>query len=313
MGYSLYRLEFTTGLHIGVDRGGQSLDDGRMTIHSDTLFSALCCECAKRGDIDRLYELFYAGEITTSDCLPYKGNEYYFPRPILHTGKAQREGRPEARKALKSVEYIPVSLFDAFLKDYANKEVDTDRLKCNFGGLTSYTRVAMKGQPQPQLYQVAFWRFASGCGLYVIVRYKDESSLLFFEEVLTALGLSGVGGKQSSGLGKFNVMKSSLPEKMEELLEDDRADYHMLLGTALPEEGALDDILSESWYATLRRGGFVRSETYSKAQLKKKTIYMLAPGSCIKKRFDGGMFDLSDGGTHPVWRCGKTLFAGVRL
>jgi len=313
MRYSLYRLEFTTGLHIGVDRGGQSLDDGRMTIHSDTLFSAMCCECAKRGDIDRLYGLFSEGKITVSDCLPYKNGDYYFPRPVLHTGKSDREGRPEARKALKSVEYIPVSVFDAFLKDYAKKEVDADRLKYDFGGLISHTRVAVKGQPQPMPYQVAFWRFAPGCGLYVIVRYEDESSLSFFEEVLNALGLSGIGGKQSSGLGKFNVVKAPLPDKMEELLEDVEADYHMLLGTALPEEEELDEVLSGSWYATLRRGGFVRSETYSVTQLKKRTIYMLAPGSCMKRRFDGGMFDLSDGGTHPVWRCGKTLFAGVRL
>ena len=46
MEYSLYRLNFTTFLHIGEDNGAVSLDSSRMTIHADTLFAALCCEAA---------------------------------------------------------------------------------------------------------------------------------------------------------------------------------------------------------------------------------------------------------------------------
>lgn len=311
MPYSLYKLEFTTGLHVGVDRGGTSLDDSRMTIHSDTLFSAMCCECSKDMDINRLYKYFYDGDLAISDTLPFHGEEYFLPKPVLYTGNFRREGKPQIKKALKSVEFIPISKFNEYLEGLFGTEIGPENFKYDFGGLATYTRVSLRGEPQP--YQVAYWRFTEGSGLYVIVYYKNQTALSFFEDILSSLGHSGIGGKQSAGLGKYIVKNVPLPPKLEGLLEDINAGYQMMLGTALPNDEELQDALSGGWYTTIRRGGFVKSESYSQRYLKKRTMYMLSPGSCLKTRFDGGMFDLSDGGAHPVWRCGKTLFAGVRI
>jgi len=313
MGYSLYRLEFTTGLHVGTDRGGSSLGDGRMTIHSDTFFSALCCERTKFGDINRLYDFFSSGALVISDTLPYKGEEYFLPKPVLHTRNSKGEGNHKLKKTLRSIEFIPLSVFDKYLKGYSDEELEVECLNQYFGGLVTDTKVSIKHHPEPMPYHVAYWRFPEDTGLYIIVRFENQSALSYFEETLFHLGLSGVGGKQSSGLGKFNFKKVSLPEKLYELLEDRDADYQMLLGTALPEEKELEEALSGGWYTLIRRGGFVRSEIYSEIQLKKRTIYMLSPGSCLRKRFNGSIFDISDGGNHPVWRYGMTLFAGVRL
>jgi CRISPR-associated protein Csm4 len=132
-------------------------------------------------------------------------------------------------------------------------------------------------------------------------------------EILTELSLSGVGGKQSAGLGKFKVEEIPVPKELAELLENEKAPWQILLGTALPKDEELEEALFGGWYALIRRGGFVRSDHYGDRQLKKRTIYMLAPGSCLKKRFTGGFFDLKGHGAHPVWRLGKTLFAGVNL
>jgi CRISPR-associated protein Csm4 len=104
-----------------------------------------------------------------------------------------------------------------------------------------------------------------------------------------------------------------VPTELLKLLKDEEAPYQMLLGTALPPDSELDEVLEDGWYSLVRRGGFIRSATYAPGQLKKRTIYMLAPGSCLRRRFKGGMFDLSDNGAHPVWRCGNSLFVGVNL
>ncbi len=124
---------------------------------------------------------------------------------------------------------------------------------------------------------------------------------------------SGIGGKQSSGLGKFDVQQSHVPAELMELIEDDQAEYQMLIGTALPVDVELDKVLCNGWYTLIRRGGFIRSQNYAPGQLKKRTMYMLAPGSCLQSRFTGGMSDLSDNGAHPVWRCGSTIFVGVKM
>jgi len=314
MAYTLYRLNFTTALHIGKDTGASSLGDGQMAIHADTLFSALCCEAA--GDSRLLSELvsyFAEGVLTISDALPYAGPELYLPRPFCFTGNKHREGDAHLKKVLKSLNYIPLSSFNAYIEGLREPQIDVQQLKKDFGKLVVTTKVAIKGEEVPRPYHVASWRFAAGCGLYLIVCYESEDALQLFTTLINGLGWSGVGGKQSSGLGKFQVEQSDVPEELSKLLEDEQAPYQMLLGTALPVDSEMDEVLTNGWYQLVRRGGFIRSDTYAPVQLKKRTMYMLAPGSCLSRRFKGGMFDVSDHGAHPVWRCGNTLFVGVQL
>jgi CRISPR-associated protein Csm4 len=313
MAYSLCKLNFTTPVHLGVSRGGHSLSDGQMTIHADTLFSALCCEGAKLGKLEQLVNYFVEDALTISDTFPYNQEELFLPKPVLFLASNRQEGDPSLKKELKSLAYIPLSLFKDYLQGLKGTQPDLGRMKATFGQLTTVTKVAMKGQSTPLPYHVASWRFLPGCGLYLIIRSEDEKALGLLRELLGALGLSGVGGKTSSGLGKFTLETRPCPEPLLTFLEDQAADYQMLLGTALPEDAELEASLAGSWYTTIRRGGFIRSVSYAAGQLKKKTIYMLAPGSCFLHRFRGGIFDLADGGTHPVWRLGKTLFVGVRV
>ena len=313
MEYTLYKLKFSTGLHIGMDTGGSSLDDGRMTIHVDTLFSALCCECVKNGEINRLYEYFACNKLVISDALPFFDEEIYLPKPIIHIDNRKHEGDSGLKKRFKSIEYIPLSAFSDYINGLTGSEIDPERLEYDFGNVVVDTRVTLKDHPQPMPYNIAYWRFNNNSGLYVIVGYEDESAISFFESALSSLGLSGVGGKQSSGLGKFSIQKVLPPQQLTSLLMESDSDYQMMLGTALPCDEDLDYALDGGWYTMIRRGGFVRSDTYSQSYSKKRTLYTLSPGSCLKDRFDGAMFDLSEGGKHPVWRCCKTLFVGVSI
>ncbi len=313
MGHFLCKLNFTTALHIGKDAAASSLDDCQMNIHADTIFSALCCEAARDGGVTGLVSLFARGALAVSDALPYAGDELFLPRPILFVNNKKQEGNAGLKKALKSLEYIPLSMFQEYLKGLRRTQLDIEKLKYQFGRMTVNTRVALKGNDQPLPYHVAAWKFAAGCGLYLVARAIDADARQIFETLLARLGLSGIGGKQSSGWGKFDVQINDVPPELMRLIEDSRAPYQMLLGTALPADDELDDILDGGWYALIRRGGYVRSGNYAPRQLKKRTIHMLSPGSCLRQRFQGGIYDLSDGGVHPVWRCGNTLFAGVNI
>ncbi|NMC26667.1 MAG: type III-A CRISPR-associated RAMP protein Csm4 [Syntrophomonadaceae bacterium] len=313
MDYSLYKLEFTTPLHIGRDTGGASLDNGQMAIHSDTVFSALCCEAARGGRLEELVSYFTEGVLVLSDALPYAGDELFFPKPILHTTNLLREGDSGLKKKLKDIDYIPLSGFDNYLENLATNNLDLDSLRHNFGQLNTLTRVAIRGNTAPLPYHVACWRFAKGCGLYVVVAYMGETARNLFEYLLARLGLSGVGGKRSSGWGKFSVQRDIMPQDLRSRLEDVSAPYQMLLGTALPVDSEIEEILQDGWYTVIRRGGFIDSDTYSAGQLKKKTTYMLGPGSCLRCRFQGGMHDVSDNGCHPVWRLANSLFVGVNI
>lgn len=313
MEYYLYRLKFTTALHIGRDSGGPSLDNGQMTIHADTIFSALCCEGVHNNTLHALADYFREGILTISDALPYDGDELYLPKPIIHLGNKKHETDSSLKKMLKKMEYLPLSGFREYIENLSSPSPNFRDLRKNFGHLQVVTRAAKKGNSQSLPYHAASWRFSEGCGLYIIAGARDQQSLSLLETLLSNLGWSGIGGKRSSGWGKYLVEKVPVPEELLSLLTDEEASYQMLLGTALPREEEMDEIIGDGWYALQRRGGFINSETYADIQLKKRTIYMLGPGSCLPKRFKGEMFDLSDNGAHPVWRSGSTLFAGVNL
>ncbi len=313
MEYSLYRLNFTTALHIGRDSGGASLDDGQMTIHADTIFSALCCETAHDRRMTQLVESFSNGSLVISNALPFSAEELFLPKPILFTGHKKREGDAGLKKALKSLDFIPLSQFRSYLDNLNQPAIEMEKLKYDFGQLSTSTRVAIKGNDPPLPYHVASWRFAPGCGLYIVVGYEDENALKTLTSALNSLGLSGIGGKKTSGWGKFELKQDSVPALMMELLNDREAEYQMMLGTGLPIEAELEETLQDSWFTLIRRGGFIHSEGYASGQLKKKTIYMLGPGSCLRRRFRGKMHDLSDNGSHPIYRNSSTLFVGVNL
>lgn len=313
MDYSLYKLEFDTPLHIGRDSGGPSLDNGQMAIHADTIFSALCCEAAGDARLEQLVRYVTDGVLVLSDALPYAGDELFLPKPVVYVANRQREGDAGLKKKLKDIEYIPLSAFDDYLSNLAGSSPDLDSLRYTFGQLSTLTRVAIGGTDAPLPYHVASWRFAEGCGLYIVAGYMDENILALAEGLLVGLGLSGVGGKRSSGWGKFAVQKLPVPPDLRSRLEDKSSPYQMLLGTALPMDEEMEELLRHGWYTVIRRGGFIRSDTYAAGQLKKKTIYMLGPGSCLRRRFRGGMHDLSDNGGHPVWRSANSLFVGVNI
>lgn len=314
MDYYLYKLNFTTPLHIGKSSGATSLDDGQMNIHADTLFAALCSEAVKVGKLEELYRYFSDNLITISDALPYKGEELYLPKPILYIKEIKKTNKLANKKALKDLEYIPLSGFKNYLQFITQgTDFNPDNYKAIFGHMTVNSRVAIKGQTPPLPYHVAAFNFNKDCGLYIILKSKDSKGIALFENLLNRLGLSGIGGKQSTGWGKFQVHQDQLHNELVDILKDQEAKYQMTLGTFLPKDEELEQALTDSWYSLLRRGGFVRSATYSSSQLKKRTIYMLAPGSCLSSRYEGEIFDLSADGNHPVWRNGKTLFIGVNI
>lgn len=316
MDYCLYKLRFTTALHSGKDNSAISLDNGQMAIHADTIFAALCCEASRNGHLEHMVEWFRTGQLVLSDALPYAGDELHLPRPVLFVSNRKSEGDASLKKALKNLEYIPLSGFESYIKNLSGTALEMDYIKGmqhSFGRMNTVTRVAIKGNDHPLPYHIAAWNFHEDCGLYILAGFDVRADQHIFLECLEGLGWSGIGGKQSSGWGKFKVERGSVPYSLLSMLEDDRAGRQMLLGTALPVDEELEDILSNGWFTVVRRGGFVRSNTYAAGQLKKRTIYMLGPGSCLNRRFAGSMHDLSEHGNHPVWRCANSLFAGVNI
>ena len=85
----------------------------------------------------------------------------------------------------------------------------------------------------------------------------------------------------------------------------------MLLSGALPQDQELDTVLEKASYGLEKRSGFVSSENYADEQQKKNDLYLLKAGSCFETQFEGDIYDVGCGGSHPVYRYAKALFVGV--
>ena len=165
------------------------------------------------------------------------------------------------------------------------------------------------------------YTFSQSCGLYGIIAYEDEEKANWVLSLIEGLGFTGIGGKRSSGCGKFSVDKDEAIwlDDMG-VYDDDRELYNLLtrkastymnLSVFLPEENEIS-VVSEGQYRLLKRSGFVTPDGQHE-MAKKNDVYMVEAGSCFRKPMRGAIVSVEPSASHPVWRYGKGLFAGLEV
>ena len=326
MKYYLYKLNFTTALHIGNDSGRDNLSSSEATIHSDTVYSALCIEAVSYGEefLNRWVELAKSGEILLSDAMPFRKTEYFLPKPAFRRQSVHPLSNPKDRKLLKKLTFVPLSMFHDYLTASDSTPFDICKafaLQKDLAFPEKRQCVAITGQETTKPYFVGDVTFNDQCGLYLIIGVKAEAAKDLLERLLSGLSCNGIGGKRSSGLGKFNYDAPVMMETSEDpsirgllkLLCNRSADYYMTLNTSLPKEDEMEEALEDGGFLLCRRGGFVQSTSYADTFQKKRTVYALAPGACLRNTYTGVFCDLAQGGLHPVYRYLKPMFVGVNL
>ncbi len=300
MEFKLYKFEFIAGVHFG--KG--TLERGEMIFRADTLFSALCQEALKMDCLDKLVKMAYADRLLLSDAFPYKGRQFYIPKPCIYIEPKDRKGNSLEKKKFKRMQYIPADDMELYLSGCYTPQPD------DFGNFVMKVSAALRGRDEAEPYRIQCFEFNDSCGLYVLVGCADNEVLEFVMQLLESLAYSGLGGKRHAGLGRFEGGWQKVPEYLRERLDDD-SECQMLLSSALPEEDKLDEILTDASYKLLRRSGFVESVNYADQYMRKRDLYVFASGSCFKRRFSGTIPNVGVGGSHPVYRYAKALFLGM--
>ena len=134
---------------------------------------------------------------------------------------------------------------------------------------------------------------------------------IIFLMLLNAVGLVGIGGKRSSGFGKFQVEMLECPAEFLNRLGDSNYKRYISLSISLPKEQEVETACQNASYLLVKRSGFVYSDTYSPNFQKKKTLYYFAAGSCFENMYEGDIYDVSCQGKHSVYRYGLPFFLGV--
>jgi len=328
MDYCLFRLRFKTALHIGGDSGMPSMAACEISIHSDTVFSALCHEALQMGGhemLDRLVSYAGEGSLLMSDALPFRDEELYLPKPAISPAippGGKKTWRQDDAKALKKLKFIHASMFEEYLGFIRGEnEFPVSSANASFGVKETRTMAFVRRSDKTLPFHVGVFSFFPGSGLYIVAGYNSRQAILLLASLLNSLSVSGIGGKRTAGLGRFEIERTLLLETasskseaaLAKLLAVSCPDYYMTLNASFPEEPELEVTVSGGFFQVVRRGGFVQSHAYADKPLKKRVMYFMAAGSCFKNRFNGGIYDVSLKGVHPVYRYAKPLFAGVKL
>lgn len=327
MNYYLYKLKFTSAVHFGSGDSARSLDSSEMTFCADTLFSALCHIAVKAGKLDKLVECVKTDRIKFSDSMPYVGDEFYVPKPYI-AGEGHIDADPSKYKKMEKLHYLPLSMLAAFFASIKGKKsFDADTVYADFGKIHVAEKVSVAGLNSTTPYMVSLFNFENvdaednnDCGLYGIIGYEDVDELNFVKELIQFVGIEGIGGKVSSGYGKFELYDEIwLDEPFDDdtkalnnMLYRSNASRYILLTSSLPSEKELVKVTEKSSYKLKRRAGFVNSK-YVAPTVKKKTQYFFAAGSVFLQPYSGELFDVGNNLPHPVYRYSKPIFLGVDL
>lgn len=315
MNYDIYKLNFTTPVHFGTGRLSSSIN----TIYADTLFSALCCEAIKLFGADganKLYTLAKENGFRLSDAMPYCGNTLFIPKPILPINNdSNKQGNSKLKKEFKRLTYIPVEDLSAFLSGNYNPTAASELLK-GLGSEGISAKVSVKSSTANSPYTVGTYSFNEGCGLYFIAAAEDNETLYTISDIMDSLSYTGIGGKLSSGYGKFEytILKPDTNVELQKRLECN-SDTYMSLSLSMAAEDELSSIMenTSTSYELIKRSGFVASYTYTDTPVRKKDLFCFKAGSCFNKRFNGDIFDVSSviGGSHSVYRYAMPLLMGI--
>lgn len=302
MKYKIYKLNFQTAVHFG----NGMLNDTDITFHADQLFSALYIEALKMGKADLFYGKVDQGEILFSDGFPYVGNQYFLPKPMIYVERAE-SGDSKEKKFFKNLKYIPLDHMQEYLEGTWKPEKNPLE---NLGSNSHQTMAAVRREDDTLPFHVGTFLFEENNGLYIITKLEDDEAEMLMDTLLVSVGYGGIGGKKSSGMGGFEVIRAKTNGQLEKLMRQS-TERKLLLSTALPTETELENALEGASYLLLKRSGFVASDQYAEEERKKNDLYVFSAGSCFKHDFQGKIYDVSNGGKHSVYRYAKALFACI--
>lgn len=306
MKYKAYKMQFLNGVHFGKT----TLEDSDYSIYADTIFSALCQEALKQSEscMKQLVAYVREGAVLLSDAFPYIGTHYYVPKPRIRI-ETETHGDSKVKKAYKKLKYIPTDQISEYLSGRMDVQSIQDEFK-NLGIAYTKTSAAVRGQIEAVPYRIGIYQFREGNGLYLILGYQEQEQRELVEDLLTSLCYTGIGGKRSSGLGRFDLEFAEINEELLRRLQADGEQY-MTLSVSLPKEQEMESVLENASYQLIKRSGFVASTTYADEYLRKKDLFVFEAGTCVTKKYCGDIYDVSNKGRHAVYRYAKPMFLEV--
>lgn len=307
MKYRIYKMYFKTGIRIGDNQ----LETNSIEMPADILFSAIVNEASQISEklCEKIIEKFKNKCLKISDAFPFIGEEYLLPKPFVKISK--EESSSTEKKLYKKIEHIPLQYYKSYIEGKSNPN-EILKISSQLGKNQVATKIKYSENANNEIYSIGYYRFDPNNGLYFLLAYEEEEDLENFDEILFNLSFTGIGGKKSSGLGKFEIIEKDLPTEFENKIDTENA--KILLTTSMYKKEELKHRTGDSNYTIVRRGGFIYSENpYLSKDIaeRKKTMYFFKSGSTFEHTYQGDVFRVDKNYSHPVYRYGIAMWLEV--
>jgi len=341
--FKIYKLRFTTPLHIGDERAdyGTSLQ----TIHSDTLYAAMTAVLANIG-----YKIPSNGDFgfSISSLFPYyeKDNKPVYFLPKLKLQAIPDKDLQDDAKKIKKIEWLDVEFFNKQIngKQLYNKsnvkpllengkyltkqKIDSKFISKEVNPRVKVPRqyvVGDKKQDAEPFYMERLY-FKEQSGLYFIA-VGDDDKLKIIDVALKILKDEGIGTDRTIGNGFFDFDATKDIDNIE--LDLPKSNKVSNLSLFLPEnQEQINELLKgdDIAYNFQKRGGWITDSGLN--TFRKNTVQMFSEasvfsynGSIDKEFVRGKIVDLKpklnyeslNVKPHPIWRNGKALFIPVKI
>ena len=325
----IIKFKFLTPVHFGDIEQRSNLSSTDFLLQSDSVFSALCNEAFKlygQKGVDRLLDIAN-GDFELSSMLPFYNDNYFLPKPLVvynynNNASYEKDSDMNYKKKLKKLKFLKISNFSYYNEcGLNNKNIDVDKLindTQNFGVFSVVQKVKTSRVGEDSLpYHLGVFTYNENSGAYVVLRIGNKDDIDFISNLFAGLTFSGLGGRRSSGYGKFsyeiielcNTRNNDL-EILNKLLNM-KSKRYMTLSLFLPS--VLDDeFLKNSYYTLVRRSGFIDSANFSDTFVKKSDVYTFGVGSTFNSKVEGQILNVAGNfGNHKVYKFLKPLYVGV--
>lgn len=330
----VFKLNFGNNrVHFGEAAESVGLESGAAYILADTLFSAICNSWVMlygKESLEALLREFEKAEnipFIISDCMPYYPEGLLFIKPVCSLNKAKQnidEIDSKKKKKLKSINFLKVNQLRQFLD--SNFEPDSFDFE-KYLAFEEVPQVQISRTKDSEPFSVKYLRFADKSGLWFLAKFKDEKIYNQFKEVLKLTGkITGIGGKKSSGAGKFELSENDSDlkniKKHLNILNINATQEKPVLCLSIcnPKDQKESKIIQNSFYQIINRRGF----NYSNDQgwqifVKKKPVGMILAGSLLIENIKGRLIDVTpelenkeNEPPHKLYRYGFAFLAEIK-
>lgn len=327
--FTVYKLHFTSPLHIGDNRLDYSIS--MRTIQSDTLYAAVTSCLAMLG-----IPIPEGGDLgcTISSLFPFYQKDkqaeavYFFPKPLKNTLPLDNI---QYAKKIKKVAWLDKGYFERMIQGKTLLEGKSviDDVRNEFLTSLPIPEKFIVSEVMPRV-TVSRTGEEDAVPFYMDrVYYKDYSGLYFLVEGDTSLLDKGLELLQHQGLGTDrNVGNGSFVYDTDtlELTCPEQADNAVALSLFIPENREeLAQMIGSGnvAYDFARRGGWITTPPH--LTMRKNVVYAFTPASVFHVESvtvpfcKGTTVDLNphvkglDTVEHPIWRNGKAIFVPIRF